>query len=268
VDVLGFAVTPHQLDVVVWTRPDQTDGWSDAETIQRWRRVFPADRAEKRTAKKNGRLPLPKKDESPDRIGDMRQRLGTVSWFMRCLNEWLARTANREDGMTGRFWEGRFKCRVLLDESAIVTCLAYVDLIPFTHALLSDPGRMEHSSYFDRVQSATPGRSEAWLCPMGKEAVDEGRSRVSLDLEDYLALIDWTARQWAPDPGEPMPDSLTEILRGLQIHPHRWVETVAGFERLFHRVAGRADSMAQWAEKAGKHWMAGVRSGQAAFIKK
>jgi hypothetical protein len=38
-----------------------------------------------------------------------RTRLADLSWFMCVLNETAAREANKDDGVKGRFWEGRFK---------------------------------------------------------------------------------------------------------------------------------------------------------------
>ena len=57
-----------------------------------------------------------------------RQRLHDLSWFIRVLNESIARQANADDYCTGRVWEGRFKSQAQLDEQAVRAAMAYVDL--------------------------------------------------------------------------------------------------------------------------------------------
>ena len=42
----------------------------------------------------------------------------------------VARRANKEYGCTGAFWERWFRSTVLLDQAALLACMAYVDLNP------------------------------------------------------------------------------------------------------------------------------------------
>lgn len=120
VEVLGYAVMSNHFHVVVRTRPDLPPQWSSAEISRRWLRLF---------ARIPGRTALGADDEASlakdaEKIKLIRGRLASLSWFMRCLNEHIARRANREEGLRGRFWEGRYICQALLDDAALLACLA------------------------------------------------------------------------------------------------------------------------------------------------
>jgi hypothetical protein len=142
--------------VVLRNRPDVVQEWSDQEVARRWWFLFPgrkdaAGQPEEPTA---ADLQMLTADE--ERLAERRRRLSSLSWFMRCLAEPIARQSNREDGCTRRFWEGRYKCQRLLDEAAVLACSVYVDLNPIRAGVATTPETSAYTSAYERIKAAQP----------------------------------------------------------------------------------------------------------------
>ncbi|RFA30403.1 transposase, partial [Alkalilimnicola ehrlichii] len=129
IDVCAYAVMSNHYHLVLKIDRERAQALSEAAVMQRWARLFNLPLLVERYREQETTTEAEARSAQAI-IQTWRERLMDLSWFMRCLNEYLARRANAEDGCTGRFWEGRFKSQALLDEAALLTCMAYVDLNP------------------------------------------------------------------------------------------------------------------------------------------
>jgi hypothetical protein len=121
IDIAAYAVMSNHYHVVLHVNRERGQNWSDAEVIKRWHRLFKGSMLSQRFSRGE---PLDRAEQHAldEQAAEWRQRLISISWFMRSLNERIARDANREDNVTGRFWEGIFTTQALLDEKALAVC--------------------------------------------------------------------------------------------------------------------------------------------------
>jgi hypothetical protein len=77
--------------------------WPQEQVVARWEALFGVPTIVERS--REGLAGQAGREAAEQLIERWRARLRDVSWYMRCLNEHLARRAT-EDQYTGRFWEG------------------------------------------------------------------------------------------------------------------------------------------------------------------
>jgi hypothetical protein len=184
-----------------------------------------------------------------------------ISWFMRCLNESVARRANQEDQCSGRFWEGRFKSQALLDEKALAACLTYVDLNPVRANMAETPESSDYTSIADRVastrgveKSAIPPRNPeqpAHLLPFVGNPRKDMPKGLPFKLTDYLELVDWTGRILREDKRGSISQDLPPILERIQIDPQHWCYLTQHFESPFKGLVGAAYALKQACQNLG-----------------
>ena len=148
---------------------------------------------------RNKEDPLPQELQQIDTLVEVwRDRLASLSWFMGRLNEYIARRANQEDECKGRFWEGRFKSQALLDESALLSSMVYVDLNPIRAKMCQDLPSSDFTSIQQKLLQVKRkhSRNKPRLMPFREQQhLDQRFQAIPHNLKDYIDLADWTGRQ-------------------------------------------------------------------------
>ncbi|MBL0163463.1 MAG: transposase [Xanthomonadales bacterium] len=260
VGVYAYAVMSNHVHVVLQIDPTVAVTWKDEEVAIRWIRLFPAT-VDGEVDDVACRLKEQTLLGNADRLIACRQRLGSLAWFMKALNEPIARRANREDACSGRFWEGRYKCQALLDDAAVLTCMSYVDLNPIRAGIAKNLESSLHTSAIQRVERirSNPAWAKALLSPINA-LMDP--TFLQITTEDYLNLIDWTARLTRPDKRGSVDGAEPPVLRKLGLSGRQWHQQMLGTEINYWRAIGSAQALIEKASAMGQGWLKGLGSAQ------
>lgn len=250
IDIAAYAIMSNHYHVILHINTDRAKLWSDYEVVARWHQLFNGNVLSQKYLKNEGELSKIELLVFQEIIDEWRCRLQDISWFMRILNEGIAREANAEDGCTGRFWEGRFKSQALLDEAALMACMAYVDLNPVRAGMAKTPEESEHTSVKKRcekaVQSKQPNhrnQQEKLLYPFVGNPRQDQPEGIQMKLSDYLALVDNTGRILRNDKRGAINANTDKILKRLSIDEDQWLEMTSNFEDCFSSFVGGESSL-------------------------
>jgi REP element-mobilizing transposase RayT len=262
IDVCAYAVMSNHYHLVLKVCPEQLIDLSDKEIMNRWCALFKGPLLIQRYRSGEALRPSERSTVS-DIVNAWRSKLASISWFMRCLNQPIARQANIEDQCTGKFWESRFTSQALKTEEALLSCMAYVDLNPVRAGIAARPETSSHTSIRERIQpefslqQAVKDQAQCGdllefhaplkpLLPFESGILNKNQAGILFNFEEYLKLVDWTGRIIRNDKRGHIDSALPPILDRLQITSDQWCLNATQFEvihsKRFNRVTPSIDT--------------------------
>jgi REP element-mobilizing transposase RayT len=254
IDLCAYAVMSNHYHVVVRINSAAVDDWSDEEVAQRWTQLFSRPALIHRYLGQSDMTQYEQKQVT-DLISTWRGRLQDLSWFMRCLNEPIARLANHEDNCTGRFWEGRFKSQALLDDRALLACMAYVDLNPIRAAMAKTPESSDFTSIQQRLQKPDSSRLMG-LSGQGEEP------EMPFSINEYLELLDWAGREVKRGKKGFIPPTTPPILTRLNMHSSPVLNYLKRHEPQMPVAMGSVPRLRCFAQSVGRRFIKGLTLGK------
>jgi REP element-mobilizing transposase RayT len=250
----AYAVMSNHYHLVVRISPDEATSWSDDEVLDRWTALFRGPLLVQRY--RSGEALSDIEQETVRSMTSVfRSRLKSLSWFMKCLNEPIARMANAEDGCTGHFWEARFHSEPLCSDQALIAVMAYVDLNPIRTKLAKTSEKSNYTSIKARIQmEVKENRAVSRMLKRGElnhfnsalkplmgfadtehEASHEDRTVNALPIveSEYLTLVDTTGRIIVRGKKGRIDPTLDPILSRLNLSRDQWIRVSSGFRQCF-----------------------------------
>ncbi len=268
IDIGAYAVMSNHYHLIVRVDREEATAWSQDEVLKRWLALFRAPELVHRHLAHDS-LSLAEQAEIAGLIELWRDRLVNISWYMRCLNESIARRANSEDDCKGRFWEGRFKSQALLDEAALASCMAYVDLNPIRARQARTPQESDFTSAQARLESwanlrssddtPTPQQLDNSISGLIGFAGNSGIHRqIPFGFKDYLELLDWAGQVICEDKKGYIPANTPKIVDQLSLNAPVMLDYLQRRRKPFAHAIGASKRLRAYAHITGKVFLKGL----------
>ncbi|BBO81251.1 hypothetical protein DSCO28_18170 [Desulfosarcina ovata subsp. sediminis] len=135
-EVYGFALMGNHFHLLVKMLPEHE--FTDEAVKERLERYY----GEKRALAWEGQLP------------SVRQKLASLSEFMREIKVNFTRFYNKRHGRRGYFWGDRFKSVIVEEGETLINCLAYIDLNPVRAGIVERPEDYRWNSLGYHIQTS------------------------------------------------------------------------------------------------------------------
>ena len=305
IDVAAYAVMSNHYHMVLRVDADRAAALDDEAVLRRWTQLFAGPLLVQRyLADDRNQMGEAERAKVQEFAALYRQRLADVSWFMRVLNETIARQANAEDRCKGRFREGRFKSQALLDEQALLAAMAYVDLNPIRAGMAETLHDSAHTSIAARLaelqgqpfvpvmapvaqpQAATeaapmpasvPASELPGLLPetelaaipeaplMPFDATGRFEQAIPFGLHEYIELVDTMGRAVHPAKRGAIPATTPPILARLGMDAEGFINAADHFFKDFASAVGTPAKLIEIAARRQQRALRGLAAARRVF---
>jgi hypothetical protein len=281
----------NHLHIVMRLDPCGAKDFSDEEVARRWLQAFPAswDWTDENAVPEIDEQRLEKALGDEALIAKWRDRLEDLGWCLKALKEPISRRCNKEDHCTGAFWQSRFKSVLLLDQSALISCMAYVDLNPIRACMAATPEQSDYTGIQDRIdlrqlfekshglrshlRKGSPAQilipmlsgdskplhspeADLWLTPIKACMTgDWGVLDNGLNPDDYFTLLEETGRIIRDDKRGSISRKLSPILKRLSLDVQAWVQCMCSPKQMMGAALGHIKSRSDEATRRGVQWV-------------
>ena len=264
IDLCAYAVMSNHVHVVLRVDEKSANSLSMREVLIRWHKLHKGTLLTKSylagEALSEAELLSVKRTAAV-----YRKRLFSISWFMRDLNEYIARAANAEDECKGRFWEGRFKSQALLDEKALLSCMVYVDLNPIRASLASTPEDSEYTSIKRRIECKLTRKTSTGILPFKSDTACSNQYCLNLTFTEYMTLVTQTGKAVRDDKAGFIDGEYQASLNQIALSSSQWLKASLEFEQHFSIAVGSVSTIKKFQHPTGRRRLKGVSTARKLF---